>query len=131
MPLFPQDVAFIKDLIRQEYFSLQKQQKTTPEKEYHTVDDLRKIILEHLEEIRELVGTEEFPIATIRAFLKRRITLKPGDLDLVHRNGGETCRIDGQVTNVFNYSVNWPEKPFVFVRRGHYRLRPVATQLKI
>jgi hypothetical protein len=133
MPLTVDDLALIKGKIRQELASYyEKQQKTTPKKEYHTVNDIRKLILKHIEEIRNFIGTTEFPIATIRAFLKPRMELKSKDLELIsHSRDGKTFRIDNQITNVFNSLPSWPDSPFISVRRGYYRLRPVASQLEI
>jgi hypothetical protein len=133
MPLTVDDLALIKGMIRQELASYyEKQQKTTPKKEYHTINDIRKLILKHIEEIREFVGITEFPIATIRAFLKPRMKLTSKDLELIARDRSDkTFRIDNQITNVFNSLPSWPDNPFISVRRGHYRLRPVASQLEI
>lgn len=130
-PLTPDDLILIQGMIdRAISCNTIHATKKKLDTGFHSAKEIRNIIIQHIDELRLFVGESEFPIGTVKAFVKKYAKLRPGDLVVLNRSHIAT-RFDGQVTNVFNNLHSWPENPFILVRRGHYRLRPVASQLEI
>ena len=132
-PLTPDDLIQINGMINDAIaMHLNNSPTNKLKKDYHTIHDIRRIILEHVEEMRSFLGDSDFPIGIIKAYLKRKTILTPNDKTIL-RSNKNACeiRFERQVVNAIQ-SHNWFENPFEPTKhRGYYRLRPVASQLEI
>lgn len=89
-----------------------------PKNEYHTIPEIRAIISRHAESLRKELG-EEFHLDVLRHHVKRFLTLKEGDKDIVGTRNMQ--RIDSQIANAI-YA--WPgESPLIIKtnKRQWYR----------
>lgn len=86
--------------------------------EYHTIPEIRAIISRHAESLRKELG-EEFHLDVLRHHVKRFLTLKEGDKDMVGTRNMQ--RIDNQIVNAI---YDWPgESPLIIKtnKRQWYR----------
>ena len=118
MTFTPDQIAIIEQIVDQR-LQAQKQSRQRVSKDYHTTDDIRDLIIEHLSEFREFVGDGEFPVNILRFFLRRKAALRPKDTEMMS-DGQE--RFFQQVGNAIQPAV-WPQGPFVQVRNGTYRFK--------
>jgi hypothetical protein len=88
---------------------------------FHTINDIRALILSNLEEFRAFCFGDEFHIATLITFLKRQTELTAHDKELMPQGkaGNYMTRFESQVQSVFS---NWHDAPIErAARRGYYR----------
>ena len=86
--------------------------------EYHTIPEIRAIISRHAESLRKELG-EEFHLDVLRHHVKRYLTLKEDDKDIVGTRNMQ--RIDSQIANAI---YDWPgESPLIIKtnKRQWYR----------
>jgi hypothetical protein len=118
--LTPEDIEFITNLIDQRILAARPQ--STKEPDYHTTNDIRRLILLHLPEFRQWAGCQPFPVSLIRHFLSTRITMRERDLDDIKcgRNNNSVCtRFDQQLGNAL---LHWPGGPLCKAdKRGYYK----------
>ena len=79
------------------------QDKPRKKLDYHTVSEIRAIILKHADSLRKELG-EEFNLNVFRHHLKKYLTLKEGDKDTL--GNGNRQRIDRQITKAITV---WPD----------------------
>ena len=94
-----------------------------PVKHYHSIPEIRALILQTLPKLRDMVGTKEFPLSFYRWFLRNRTTCVPGDDVTMRRDGQNTTltRFDSQVSGALN-AKSWPDCPIKKVRLGIYQI---------
>jgi len=133
--LSPEDIALIKEMINHsaeminrsidERIKRRPATSRRPDKDYHTIPEIRKIAIDLLPEFREWVMSDAFDLAVIRHFLIMRIDARPGDGVLMF-NGGKNCsyytRLESQVNNAIQ---SWgADSPFEKGKeRAQYRFR--------
>lgn len=89
--------------------------------QYHTTREIRDLIREALPDLIDWFGDSEFAISTLRDFLSRRITFRPGDKEIVSK----VPRWESQVSNAIDIK-HWPECPIVpSRRRRQYRIAQI------
>lgn len=122
MTFTPEQIALIEQIVDQR-LQAQKQSRQRTTKDYHTADDVRDLIIEHLSEFREFVGDGEFPVNVLRFFLRRKAPLRPKDTEMLgDGHKGQMERFAQQVGNAIQPAV-WPQSPFEQVRNGTYRFK--------
>lgn len=121
MTFTPEQIAIIERIVDQR---IQAQSNRRRIKDYHTTDDIRDLIIEHLPEFREFIGNSEFPVNVLRFFLKNKATLRAKDTEILYDKGkAQTDRFSQQVGNAIQPAA-WKDSPFEQVRQGSYRLLP-------
>lgn len=98
-----------------------KPAKPAKESPFHTVQEIRRLILENLHELRKELGEDtEFDIVVLRHFLTKMTVLRPLDLEQI---GGKNNRWEDQVLNAVG---QWPgdNPPIINTRRRHYKFSP-------
>ena len=109
--LTPDDVSFIQEMIDiriRAAISPSKPAQSSQAKDYHTAEAIRDLIRQHYAEFREWVGDHPFRLEVLRCFLKRKITLLPGDHDKLSSDKN-LMRFDRQVSNALDH---WKDSPF-------------------
>ena len=91
-------------------------------RDFHTIGDIRSLIVENLEEFRSLCSGDEFHIATLTTFLKLQTELTAYDKETKpqgkHKDNPAT-RFEAQVQRAFP---KWHNAPIErAARRGYYR----------
>ena len=90
-------------------------------RDFHTINDIRTLIVENLEEFRSFCSGDEFHIATLTSFLKLQTDLTAHDKEPMPQGkaGNPTTRFESQVQSVFS---KWHYAPIErAARRGYYR----------
>jgi hypothetical protein len=88
--------------------------------EYHSVNQIRVLILKYLPDLIDWFGSDDFHLTTFCDYLSRKTTLLPGDYEII----GKRRRWNSQTNNALQ-AQNWPEFPIhPSGRRGHYRIAP-------
>lgn len=121
--LTPEDVEFINSLIDAKLNGGSVAPVVKPkEKRYHTVQEIRMLIVKHLEELKEELGSGEFDIVLLRHFLARKTTLLEGDTEKTSNGCHYDSRWDSRVANALA-AKSWPgQAPIVSAgKRRLYR----------
>ena len=90
-------------------------------RDFHTIGDIRALILANLEEFRAFCFGDEFHIATLTSFLKLKTELTANDKEPMPQGkaSNPTTRFESQVQSVF---AKWHDAPIErAARRGYYR----------
>ena len=88
---------------------------------FHTISEIRSLILANLEEFRAFCFGEEFHIATLTSFLKQKTELTAHDKQLMPQGNTINCmtRFEQQVQSCFS---KWHNRPIEkAARRGYYQ----------
>jgi len=88
---------------------------------FHSISDIRDLIVENLEEFRSFCAGDDFHIATLTSFLKLQTELIAGDKELMSQGkaGNQMTRFELQVQSVVS---KWHDAPIErAARRGYYR----------
>jgi len=87
---------------------------------YHTLEDIRNILVNRLDEFRDFLGDGDFHISVLHAFLRKSVELSPLDKELrSYNSGAPITRFEHQVCQAFKRWQNAPIKRAA--RRGYYR----------
>ena len=90
-------------------------------RDFHTIGDIRVLILANLEEFRAFCFGDEFHIATLTSFLKLKTELTADDKEPMPQGKASNpmTRFESQVQSVFS---KWHDAPIErAARRGYYR----------
>jgi len=89
-------------------------------RDFHTIGDIKALILTNLEEFRAFCSGDEFHIATLITFLKMQTELTAYDKEIMPKGkDNPATRFESQVHSVFS---KWPDAPMErAARRGYYR----------
>lgn len=121
----PEQINFIEGLIDkkiQASAAAPPRGKAATTKDYHTVREIRDLIMKHLDEWREFAFGKDFPLAALRFFLRTKVEMRPGDVEIA-KNGNGEMRFDAQVGNALSVD-HWPECPFIRSSRiGHWKFK--------
>lgn len=122
--MFTQDqINFISELINERIaHHAQLDHQNSRIRHFHTIGDIRALIVENLEEFRSLCSGDEFHIATLITFLKLQTELTAYDKETQpqrRHNDNPGTRFESQVRHVFS---KWHNAPIERAsRRGYYR----------
>lgn len=108
-----EQITFLEQLIDQR-IAQSKRPLVNTDKPYHTVPELRKLIMDNLQALKARFRNREFKIEVFRFILAEYTKLRPGDEEL---NGDEKHgrpRWDQQVGNAV--TAPWPNEQSPFVR---------------
>jgi hypothetical protein len=90
-------------------------------KDYHTVAEIRELINNNIQELRDYFGARDLPLSAFCDHLQRYTTLRPGDQIRV-TNGRK--RWNQQVGSAI-HPVYWPDSPITSTSvRGTYIFKP-------
>lgn len=113
--------AMISDAITKA-MAVQPDEKPVTQKSYHDSEEIKKIIIEHLDEFRAFVGFDYFAVETLRCFLRTKMTLSEADVEIVdNRYPGGKTRFCAMVCYVL--ARPWPDGPFIKLNRNRYAFR--------
>ena len=119
--MFTQDqINFINQLI-DDRIAHHAQPDRQQSRIFHTINDIRTLIVENLEEFRSFCSGDEFHIATLTSFLKLKTELTAHDKEPMPQSkaGNPMTRFESQVQSVFS---KWHDAPIErAARRGYYR----------
>ena len=90
-------------------------------REFHTIGDIRALILFNLEEFKAFCFGDEFHIATLTSFLKLKTELTADDKESMPQGKASNpmTRFESQVQSVFS---KWHDAPIErAARRGYYQ----------
>jgi len=120
--MFTQDqINFINQLIDDRIaHHAQPDRQQSRMRDFHTIGDIRALILANLEEFRAFCFGDEFHIATLTSFLKLKTELTAHDKEPMPQGkaSNPTTRFESQVQSVFSKWHNAPIKRAA--RRGYY-----------
>ena len=121
--MFTQDqINFINQLIDARIaHHAQPDRQQSRMRDFHTISDIRFLIVEYLEEFRDFCSGDEFHIATLTSFLKLKTELTAHDKEPMPQGkaGNPMTRFESQVQSVFS---KWHDAPIErAARRGYYR----------
>jgi len=121
--MFTQDqINFINQLIDDRIaHHAQPDRQQSRMRDFHTISDIRFLIVEYLEEFRDFCSGDEFHIATLTSFLKLKTELTAYDKEQMPQGkaSNPTTRFESQVQSVFS---KWHDAPIErAARRGYYR----------
>ena len=85
-------------------------QRAQTRKPYHTVADVRQLIVDNEATLRQQLGIREFDIAVLRYELAKLTVLLEADLELIGSSDSLQERWDHQVLNALKSS-DWPDCP--------------------
>jgi hypothetical protein len=122
--MFTQDqINFINQLIDDRIaHHAQPDRQQSRMRDFHTIKDIRFLIVEYLEEFRDFCFGDEFHIATLTSFLKLKTELTAYDKEPKPkgRAGNRMTRFESQVQSAL---AKWHGAPIErAARRGYYRL---------
>jgi hypothetical protein len=121
--MFTQDqINFINQLIDDRIaHHAQPDRQQSRMRDFHTIKDIRFLIVEYLEEFRDFCFGDEFHIATLASFLKLKTELTAHDKELMPqgRAGNPVTRFESQVQSAL---AKWPAPIERAARHGYYRL---------
>jgi hypothetical protein len=121
--MFTEDqLNFIRQLIddRIAHYARLNHQANRPHS-FHTINDIRTLILTNLEEFSGFCSGDEFHISTLTSFLKRNTELTADDKEPMQRGKANNpmTRFEQQVQSCFS---KWHNPPIEkAARRGYYR----------
>ena len=119
--MFTQDqINFINQLI-DDRIAHHAQPDRQQSRIFHTINDIRFLIVEYLEEFRDFCSGDEFHIATLTSFLRLQTKLTAHDKEPMPKGktNNSMTRFESQVQGVF---YNWHDAPIErAARRGYYR----------
>ena len=119
--MFTQDqINFINQLI-DDRIAHHAQPDRQQSRIFHTINDIRTLIVENLEEFMSFCSGDEFHIATLTSFLRLQTKLTAHDKELIPqgKGGNPMTRFESQVQSVFS---KWHDAPIErAARRGYYR----------
>jgi hypothetical protein len=119
----PDQIALIEQIVDKR-IALRKTRG--PQRPYHTIPEIRELIVMHLPSLQAEIGNDEFDIAVLRHCLARKITLRDADLEYVGTEGNKSRRWEQQTLSALNLQA-WPECPIIpGSRRRSYRFATVA-----
>ena len=128
----PKQIQLIEQIIDQRILSNESKQKPQRSKLFHTVQEIRKLIVDNEARLRQLLGIHEFDIAVLRYELSKLTTLQDGDHELLISKKTAQKRWDSQVLNALS-GCDWPGCPLEQgSRRRSYRFKaihPDASQM--
>jgi len=121
--MFTQDqINFISQLIDARIaHHAQLDHQNSRMRDFHTIGDIRALILANLEDFRSFCSGDEFHIATLSSFLKLKTELTAHDKELMPQGkaSNPATRFESQVQSVFS---KWHNAPIErAIRRGYYR----------
>lgn len=102
MTFTTEQIAFIDQMITERL--RQKNQYSAKSKQFHTVPEIRLLIAQNIDKLKNEFGDSEFDIAILRYMLRKMALLREQDLEIVDKS---TIRFDMQVTNAVRSS-GWP-----------------------
>ena len=119
--MFTQDeINFINQLIDARIaHHAQSDRQESRMRDFHTIGDIRALIVANLEEFRVFCFGDEFHIATLTSFLKLKTELTAYDKETLSQGKNKVTRFESQVRSVFSKWRNAPIKRAA--RRGYYR----------
>jgi hypothetical protein len=127
MTFTAEQIALIEQIVDCRLAIQRKHPSTTKQKRFHTTPEIRTLIVQHLPEMCQWFGSEEFDIAVLRHFLARKTTMREGDLKVHDASHSSNTRWDDQVLNAISPSA-WPGCPIVpGSKRRLYRIAPTPT----
>ena len=97
-------------------------------KDYHTIPQIRALVLQHLAEFSEYVGQEPFDIAIPRHWFSLKTQMMPGDLIVTNGKHQSVTRWEQQFLSAIS-SNTWPESPFLSVGQRRMYCLFTPTQL--
>lgn len=106
-------LILIEQIVDRRILMHKSKQRAQTRKPYHTVADVRQLILDNEETLRHQLGVRDFDIAVLRHELAKLTTLLEADHELIGREDSHSFqpRWDSQVLNALKTS-DWPECPF-------------------
>ena len=121
--MFTQDqINFINQLIDARFaHHAQFDRQESRMRDFHTIGDIRALIIANLEEFRAFCFGDEFHIATLTSFLKLKTELTADDKEPMPQGKASNpmTRFESQVQSVFP---KWHDAPMErAARRGYYR----------
>jgi hypothetical protein len=121
--MFTQDqINFINQLIDERIaHHAQFDRQESRMRVFHTIGDIRALIVANLEEFRAFCFGDEFHIATLTSFLKLKTELTADDKEPMPQGKASNpmTRFESQVQSVFS---KWHDAPIErAARRGYYR----------
>jgi len=113
--LTQEDIEFIQLLIDQRIATFkQPAVKPQQDKNYHTVYEIRDIIMMMLPEFKQWINKESFQVTLLRHFLAIHVNQKPGDFEIIlnGKNKGQSqlTRFNQQIANAIQ---TWRHGPFI------------------
>jgi predicted DNA-binding ArsR family transcriptional regulator len=118
MDFSAEQVKLIEQIAESVYYKLHASPRAKPEKNYHTVPEVRTIIQGKLHHLLIALGEDEISLDVLRHYIKKYIRMRDGDKELL----GNVPRIDHQILNAICRR-SWAASPFVPTGRlSHYRL---------
>jgi hypothetical protein len=127
MDFTPEQIAFIDKRIADAL--LQLNIDTTNVKSYHSIPELRLLVLTHIEAIKKEIGDVIFTVQVLAFVVKKYTKLRPGDEEWLQGSGE---RFGNQLANVIRPN-GWPNGcPFEPTdKRGQYRFTKSTNQLTL
>jgi hypothetical protein len=121
--MFTQDqINFISQLIDDRIaHHAQLDHQNSRMRDFHTIGDIRALILANLEDFRSFCSGDEFHIATLTSFLKLKTELTAYDKEPMPQGKASNpmTRFESQVQSIFS---KWHNAPIErAARRGYYR----------
>jgi uncharacterized Rmd1/YagE family protein len=119
--MFTQDeINFINQLIDARIaHHAQLDHQNSRMRDFHTIGDIKALILKNVEEFRSFCSGDEFHLATLTMFLKMHTELTAYDKETLSQGKNKVTRFESQVRSVFSKWRNAPIKRAA--RRGYYR----------
>jgi hypothetical protein len=110
-PMFTADqILLIEQIVDRRILMHKTKQRAQTHKPYHTVADVRQLIIDNEATLRQQLGIREFDIAVLRHELSKLTTLLDADRELIGSADSLQERWDHQVLNALKAS-DWPECP--------------------
>jgi hypothetical protein len=103
MDFTPEQIAFIDKMIADRL--LQSKINTVNVKSYHSIPEIRLLILTHIDAIKKEIGNVSFDLSVLRFVLKKHTKLRSKDEEWMENSGCE--RFDNQISNAIR-SDGWP-----------------------
>jgi len=121
-----EQIAFIDKMIADRL--LQSNINTTNVKSYHSIPELRLLVLTHIDAIKKEIGDVIFTVQVLSFVVKKYTKLRPGDEEWLPKRSGE--RFGNQLANAIR-AHGWPNGcPFEPTdKRGQYRFTKPTNQL--
>ncbi len=93
-------------------------------KNYHTAKEIRRLIVEHLEEFSQWVGGKDFTISVLRLFLSQKTVMREGDTEIYDPRHSRNTMWDQQVSQAVR---DWPLCPIKPEAGRRYRIDDSAA----
>ena len=127
MDFTPAQIAAIEKIVDSRLTQIQSQKISI--KPFHSIPEIRNIIIKNLDDLRNELGDDEFDIQVFRFVFKKYMALRPDDFEFV---ADRQMRWERQVSNAIRPEAWGHGCPFAHASKtGKFKFVPTSVTLSL